>query len=98
MAPGLGEWSRDPEPLRGSPCNYLVAAGEIPGDATSLAGWESETVDAILATYGDKSSQWLSDLTHKKRPWLDARGMLGQGERGSATISHAAMAEYYSSL
>ena len=48
--------------------------------------------------YGDKHSQWLSDLTHNEDPWRDARGNLPAGARSNAVITHAAMAEYYSSL
>ncbi len=57
-----------------------------------------ETVDAVLAFYGDKPSQWLSDLTHRESPWRDAREGLEAGERGSREITQAEMAEYYGSL
>jgi uncharacterized phage-associated protein len=52
----------------------------------------------VLNTYGKKTSQWLSDLTHAESPWRDARGDLAPGERGSSEITPAAMAEYYGSL
>ncbi len=68
------------------------------GDSSHLTHEEQETVDAILDYYGPKNSQWLSELTHRESPWLDARGDLAPGERGNSVISHAAMAEYYSSL
>jgi uncharacterized phage-associated protein len=57
-----------------------------------------ETIDAVLSYYGDKSSQWLSDLTHREPPWRDAREGFSDGERGNAEISHGAMADYYGSL
>ena len=61
---------------------------------------QCETVDAVLQFYGDKSSQWLSDLTHTEAPWRDAREKeeLDSGERGRAPITHASMHEYYSAL
>lgn len=68
------------------------------GDANSLTSDEQETIDAVLEYYGDKTSQWLSDLTHKEDPWLDARADLPPGRRGNNEITHAAMMEYYSSL
>jgi uncharacterized phage-associated protein len=68
------------------------------GDATKLSLEEEETIDAILQHYGPRSSQWLSELTHKEQPWVEARGDLAPGERGNSVISHAAMAEYYGSL
>lgn len=68
------------------------------GDAAKLDKDQRETINAILKFYGDKSSQWLSDLTHMEDPWKEARKGLGSGERGCAEISHASMAEYYSGL
>jgi uncharacterized phage-associated protein len=68
------------------------------GKAEALTQEQRDTVDAVLRAYGDKSSQWLSDLTHSEEPWRAARRGLRPGERGSAIITHAAMAEYYASL
>src|SRR5262245_19232502 len=51
------------------------------GDPDQLTRSERETVDGVLAFYGDKTSQWLSDLTHAERPWREARGTLAPGER-----------------
>lgn len=77
---------------------YCVNADMISGDPTKLTKDEKETIDAVMRTYGDKTSQWLSDLTHLEDPWKNAREGLQMGERGNKEISHAAMAEYYSSL
>lgn len=68
------------------------------GDAKKLTHKQRESIDAVLGYYGDRSSQWLSDLTHREAPWAEARKGLGPGERGSQVISHASMAEYYASL
>jgi len=72
----------------------------IDGDASALSASERAVVDDVLKFYGDKSSQWLSELTHKEEPWRRAREKAGlkPGERGSAVITHEAMANYYSSL
>lgn len=71
---------------------------KICGDAPRLNATQRETVDAVLKFYGDKSSQWLSDLTHDEAPWREARAGLPDGVRGNREITMAAMAEYYSSL
>ncbi len=70
------------------------------GDPDLLDRDQCETVDAVLRFYGEKSSQWLSDLTHMEAPWRDAREKdgLDSGERGRAAITHASMLEYYSAL
>lgn len=68
------------------------------GNCKKLSEIQRETIDAVLGYYGDKSSQWLSDLTHKENPWLNARKGLPSGARGSKVITHASMAEYYEAL
>jgi uncharacterized phage-associated protein len=68
------------------------------GRAEALDANARETVDAVLLAYGNRSPQWLSDLTHSEAPWRDARKGLKDGERGAVPISHVAMAEYYGSL
>jgi len=75
---------------------YMV--NSIQGNPDALTATEKETVEAVLNFYGDKASQWLSDLTHQERPWLDAREGIPPGEFCDNEITQAAMAEYYSSL
>jgi uncharacterized phage-associated protein len=70
----------------------------IDGTPSHLTPNQQETIDKVLEFYGDKSSQWLSDLTHQEDPWIQARKGLKAGERGNQEISLASMAEYYSSL
>lgn len=70
----------------------------ISGNPDALDDLGKETVDAVIDTYGDKHSQWLSDLTHEEDPWLIARGDTPDGARCSNEITHASMAEYYGSL
>lgn len=68
------------------------------GNPDNLDFTAKETIDAVIKYYGDKTAQWLSDLTHKEQPWLAAREGLLPGERGTNEITIASMAEYYSSL
>lgn len=68
------------------------------GDPRTLSREQRATINAVLEFYGKKSSQELSDLTHRERPWVDARRGLEPGDRGFREIKHDAMAEYYSSL
>lgn len=70
------------------------------GDWAKLSKGERETVDRVVEFYGERDSQWLSDLTHREDPWKNARkrARLGVGERGNEVITHAEMAEYYSGL
>lgn len=68
------------------------------GNARLLTADQKETIDLVLDYYGDKNSQWLSDLTHMEKPWLGARKSLAPDERGSREISLASLSEYYSSI
>lgn len=70
----------------------------VGGNPSSIPQSDIETIDAVLEYYGDKPSQWLSDLTHQEYPWQKARGSMPKGQRGSEEITLASMAEYYGSL
>lgn len=68
------------------------------GNPANLDGTAIETIDAVLNYYGDKSAQWLSDLTHKEKPWAEARKGLAPSERGNEKITDDALMDYYSGL
>lgn len=68
------------------------------GDSSKLNSDQEATINAVLEFYGDKSAQWLSDLTHSEQPWILARAGLKDGERGNSKISLVSMAEYYERL
>lgn len=70
------------------------------GSSDRLLKVNKETVDIVLSFYGDKSAQWLSDLTHVEDPWKNARlrAHAGPGEPCNEVITAAEMAEYYSGI
>lgn len=68
------------------------------GNADNLNPEEKKTIDAVLKTYGDKSAQWISDLTHMENPWSEARQGFSPGQNCDKEITPASMCEYYSSL
>ncbi len=59
---------------------------------------QQDTIDTVLASYADKSAQWLSDQTHLEQPWISARTGLPDNVRGNNIITLESMAEYYGSL
>jgi len=78
---------------------FQVTSSDIPyGDTTNLDDLQKETINAVLEYYGEKSAQWLVDLSHLEEPWRNARGKCGTGEYCSSVISQGAMIEYYSGL
>jgi len=68
------------------------------GDPDALTDDQKETVDVVFGHYGLKTAQYLSELTHRERPWIEAREGLEPGEAGNREITLDAMAEYYGSL
>lgn len=59
---------------------------------------EKATISGVLDFYGDKESQWLSELTHKEAPWKDARAGLPSGMSSSKVIEKDSMQQYYGGL
>jgi uncharacterized phage-associated protein len=68
------------------------------GEPERLDADAKATIKAVLDFYGDKSAQWLSDLTHRETPWKEARGDLSPDDKESPVITHDAMRRYYGSL
>jgi uncharacterized phage-associated protein len=68
------------------------------GDAKRLNNIERETVNAVLEFYGQQSSQWLSDLTHREDPWVNARRGVPAEAPSNAEITIGAMSDYYNNL
>ena len=68
------------------------------GDTSRLTAEERRTVSKVLQFYGVQTAQWLSNLSHQERPWLEARGSAPDGDLCNTKISKASMHEYYSAL
>ncbi|HHF7365145.1 TPA: Panacea domain-containing protein [Legionella bozemanae] len=68
------------------------------GSANSISPNQKDSINKVLAFYGNKSSQWLSDLTHSEEPWIRARDGLAPNDRGNREIILSSLAEYYESL
>lgn len=70
------------------------------GNVEKLTSDQKTTIDQVIASYNNKSGQWLSELTHLEEPWKKARSSqnLQPGQRGSAEITLDSMSEYYGGL
>jgi len=78
---------------------FVVNASDFSlGNTNILTLEQRETIDGVLGFYGDKSAQWLVNLTHTESPWIEARKGLSPDERGHSQITLDSMAEYYSGL
>lgn len=67
-------------------------------ESEPLSKSEIKAIDGVMEFYGDKTAQWLSDLTHMEAPWVDARAGTPDGAACDTVISHASMHEYYASI
>lgn len=77
----------------------LFKVHSIPGgNPDNISPTQAETIQSVLGYYGDKSSQWLSDLTHMEDPWKHARGNCPDGAFCRTVIPHSTLAEYYGSI
>ena len=68
------------------------------GNPDNLDKIAKDTIDSVLKYYGDKTSQWLRDLTHLEDPWKQARRGTPDGVASQNCIELASMADYYGSL
>lgn len=68
------------------------------GDWRNLTEVQSDTVNVVVNHYGQRSAQYLSELTHRERPWKEARKRLAPGQRSNREITQDSLAEYYGGL
>ena len=81
--------------------NFKISADEIPAERMNkieLTEEQRTTIDTVLDYYGDKSAQWLSQLSHMEEPWKQARKGIQPGAASTSIITKESMAEYYGSI
>jgi len=70
----------------------------VTGNPRLLSETQRETIDAVLDGYGDKSAQWLIDLSHREAPWREIRRGIPDSVSSNRVIPHDVIANYYSSI
>lgn len=53
-------------------------------------------INIVLEAYGEFTDDQLEEMTHREKPWLEARGHLKPSERCENEISDATMEKFYS--
>lgn len=97
---GIEAWANGPvirEVFKAYQGQYKISKPKY-GNPSALTSKEKQTIDAVLRFYGKKSGYFLSQLTHRERPWMDARIGIAPGDLGDREITLAAMRDYYGSL
>lgn len=59
---------------------------------------DAHTIAVVLRFYGGKEPFYLSELTHRERPWREARGNTPLGEPSTAIITKDSMQDYYTGI
>lgn len=79
--------------------NFMIAASTLnTGDESKLSTSEMESIDRVLATYGDLSGGQLSDLTHNESPWKLTREDPWALSSDNEEINDALIKDFYSNL
>lgn len=60
----------------------------MPGDVESV-------LDQVMEAYGEASAKTLENMTHKDKPWIEARGSLDPEARCNVVIPKAAIESYF---
>lgn len=70
------------------------------GDTGSgtLSQEQIDTIDIVLKDYASMTPRELSDLTHRERPWKEARGGTPPGMPCENIIEKDVMRDYYSGI
>jgi len=81
---------------------FLISADDLPesSEAECLSDSERENINKVLEFYGDKEGHWLSELTHKERPWKEARQKANvlPGDSCNEIITKESIEDYYAGL
>ena len=68
------------------------------GNPSVLTDNQKETIDCVLGTFGSKTAQWLSDLSHIDEAWQKVREGLPEGSPCDNQIPLGLIHDYYLSL
>jgi uncharacterized phage-associated protein len=65
------------------------------GDPSRLSDDQRASIAQVVAFYGKRDEWWLSELTHREPPWLDARTR--SAGTPNPVITHSALHAFFSS-
>ena len=71
---------------------------DLSEDFDKLNTREISLLDAIIGSFGLYSGLVLRDITHKERPWLEARGDLNPEDRSVAIIKRETINKYFNDV
>lgn len=95
-------WAHGPVVKNLYPCFASYGNGTIPSADFKFEGGldseETELVEAVWDAYKKFSATSLREMSHREKPWKDARGTLKPAEKCEQEITHNAMKKFFKSL
>ena len=64
-------------------------------DKAAIPETQREVMDSVLEIYGKYSDTQLAEITHREKPWIEARGSLSPQARCATEISETTMQDTY---
>ena len=100
FAEGFEAWRLGPvcRALYSRFADYGWHAIELKVDEPNLGIEIDEHLLQVVRAYGQYDGAHLSTMTHRERPWIEARGNLAEDENSTAPIKKSVMREYFKSL
>lgn len=77
---------------------FMVEPGDITGAPDNLDADQKDTIDTVLAHYGEWEPHQLVEQTHNDDPWKNARAGLSPYESCKTVITKDSMGAFYGSL
>jgi len=77
-------------------CSRTPVVARVAGDPSKLSAGQRATISAVLEFYGDRSGRWLTELSHREAPWVDARALGRKQGTVSPVILRSAMRVFFS--
>lgn len=79
--------------------NESIKTNNIKKESIVFENKETENLlEEVLEIYNEHSANYLENLTHSEKPWVEARGSLQPWERSNSIIQKESMKTFYSKL
>lgn len=68
---------------------------EVQSEFNIISEAEKQHIERVVAAFGKFDGAALSTMTHRERPWLEARGAIPETEGSNAQISKEIIKDYF---
>lgn len=75
-----------------------VSSEDVDGNIENLTENQRENIDTVLSYYGNRSDDWLYQLSIMEKPYKNAHTGIPEGMGSDRIITRKSMLEYYNSI